>query len=79
LRKTTFGVLASMGGIDNDFLFGANFAVNLGPLQLYAATDSLNAIFLKPEESTGANVRVGLNLVFGYKKKSSTPEEINVK
>lgn len=68
LKKTTFGVLASMGGIDNDFLFGANFAMKLGPLQLYAATDSLKALFAKPEEAYGANVRVGLNFVFGYNK-----------
>ena len=68
LNKTTFGVLTSMAGVDNEFLFGANFAVKLGPLQLYAATDSLKALFTQPEEATGANVRIGLNLVFGYNK-----------
>jgi hypothetical protein len=68
LKKTTFGVLTSMGGVNNEFLFGANFAAKLGPFQLYAATDSLKAIFNKPEESTGANIRIGLNLVFGYNK-----------
>ncbi|MEI6865439.1 DUF5723 family protein [Flavicella sp.] len=67
LSKTTFGALASIGGINNEFLLGANFAVNLGPLQIYAATDSLKAIFAKPEEATGLNLRIGLNLVFGYK------------
>ena len=77
LNKTTFGVLTSMGGIDNEFLFGANFAVKLGPLQLYAATDSLKALFTKPEEATGANVRVGLNLVFGYNKHIKTKNTAN--
>ena len=75
LKKTTYGVLASMGGVDNELLFGANFAVKLGPLQLYAATDSLKAIFEKPEEATGANVRVGLNFVFGYNKHIQKPIE----
>jgi hypothetical protein len=77
LNKTTFGVLTSMGGIDNEFLFGANFAVKLGPLQLYAATDSLKALFTKPEEATGANVRVGLNLVFGYSKHTKAKNAAN--
>lgn len=75
LKKTTFGVLTSMGGVDNDFLFGANFAVKLGPLQLYAATDSLKALFTQPEEASSANVRVGLNLVFGYNKHTKVKEE----
>jgi hypothetical protein len=66
LKKKTYGFLAGLGGIDNEFLLGANFAVNLGPVQIYAATDSVKAIFYKPEESTGANLRLGLNFVFGY-------------
>lgn len=66
LNKNTFGVLTSMGGINNDLSFGANFAVNLGPVQLYAAADRL--IFGKIEEASQLNFRLGLNLVFGYNK-----------
>lgn len=68
MYKTTFGVLASTGGQDGDINIGANMIVKLGPLQLYAATDSLSAVFGKPEEASGGAVRFGLNFVFGYKK-----------
>jgi len=66
LDKTTYGVLASKKGVNNDFFFGANFALKLGPIQLYAATDSLKALFEKIEEFSGANVRLGLNFIFDY-------------
>ena len=68
LKKTTFGVLTSIRGIDNEVLLGANFAAKLGPFQLYAATDSLKGLFMKPEELSSANVHIGLNLVFGYNR-----------
>ena len=64
LEKATFGVLAGIGGVENNFMIGTNFAVLLGPIQLYAATDSLEALFAKPEESTSANVSLGINFIF---------------
>lgn len=75
LNKTTYGVLASTGGRNSDFKFGANIAFKLGPIQLYAATDSLAGIFGKPEEASGANLNFGLNLVFGYNKHIKKNEE----
>lgn len=69
LKKTTFGILASTGQEDGEINYGVNFAVNLGPLQFYAATDSLYDVINSIEEATGANGRLGLNFVFGYKKK----------
>ena len=68
LNKTTYGVVASTGGIDDEFKFGANLIVKLGPLQLYAAADNLSGLFGKAEENKNATVRFGLNLVFGYNK-----------
>lgn len=67
LKKTTFGVLASMGGRVDDLRVGVNFAAKLGPFQLYAATDSVMAAFGLPEEAKGVYARLGLNFVFGYK------------
>lgn len=69
LRKTTYGVVAiknALGDID----YGVNFATKLGPLQIYAATDNLNQILGKLEEIKEANLRFGINFVFGYGRKS---------
>jgi len=69
LRKTTYGVVGiknAQGEID----YGVNFATKIGPIQIYAATDNLNKILGKPEEVRNANLKLGLNLVFGYGKKS---------
>lgn len=71
IGKSTFGVLTNFIGVENEFSFGANFAVQLGVFQLYGATDSLKAIFAKPEESTGANVSIGLNILFDHIKKDN--------
>lgn len=70
LHKTTFGLLASKN-YNNEFLFGANFSINLGPIQFYGATDSLRAIFTKPEEARGANASIGLNFFFDYIRKDN--------
>lgn len=43
---------------------GLNTALKLGPVQIVAATDNIVAAF-RPNNSNSANVRVGLNLVFG--------------
>ncbi len=46
---------------------GANMLLKLGPVQLLAASDNLLGI-LFPTHSSTANVRLGLNLVFGRKE-----------
>ncbi len=43
---------------------GAHTALQLGPIQLMAATDNLISVFLQ-KSSQSANLRVGLNLLFG--------------
>lgn len=47
--------------------FGANTALKLGPVQLYAIADNLSAV-LNEERLDGTNFRAGLNLTFGRKK-----------
>jgi hypothetical protein len=49
------------GTFDN---LGLNTAITLGPVQLLAATDNIFTAF-RPADSNSANVRLGLNLVFG--------------
>ena len=47
---------------------GAGISLNAGPLNLYVISDNtLNALFW-PQELQSANLWVGLNLVFGYRK-----------
>ncbi|NIJ46120.1 hypothetical protein FHR24_002598 [Wenyingzhuangia heitensis] len=67
LDKTTYGVV----GIKNDqgdMDLGVNLATKLGPLQLYLATDNLNKLLGPVEDIRQANIRFGLNFVFGYNK-----------
>ncbi len=45
---------------------GAHTALQVGPVQLVAATDNLISVFLQ-KSSHSANLRLGLNLVFGGK------------
>ena len=47
--------------------FGAGISLNAGPVNIYAVSDKLNAIFW-PEEAQSVNLWFGMNLVFGYKK-----------
>jgi hypothetical protein len=44
--------------------FGVNATFKLGPVQLMAATDNILTAF-RPKRSNSANVRIGLNLLFG--------------
>lgn len=67
LDRTTYGVVAiknEQGEID----YGLNLATKLGPLQFYLATDNLNKLLGPIEDIKQANVRLGINLVFGYNK-----------
>lgn len=72
LLNSTFGVLVSNGGFDDAPRLGANLAVKLAFLQLYAATDNIASLFGKIEEVNGGGIRVGLNFVFGTKKRAQT-------
>lgn len=56
------------GTFDN---LGLNATVKLGPVQLLAATDNIFTAF-RPEDSNTANLRLGLNLLFGKVDASSS-------
>lgn len=68
MNRSTYGFVVGAGGIDDQVKVGANFALKLGPIQLYAATDNIVSMFNKVEESNFARINFGLNLVLGYKK-----------
>ena len=71
LNKSTYGVIASTGGINGGFKVGANLAVQLGFLQLYGAIDDLSSLNGKVEQIKEANLRLGINFLFGYSGKSN--------
>ncbi|NJB83806.1 DUF5723 family protein [Wenyingzhuangia aestuarii] len=67
LDRTTYGIV----GIKNaygEMDLGVNLATKIGPLQIYLATDNLNRILGPVEDLKQANIRFGLNFVFGYNK-----------
>jgi hypothetical protein len=68
LRNSTYGVLVSSGGLDNNIRLGANAAARLAFLQLYIATDDISSLFGKVQELNRGGIRVGLNFIFGYKR-----------
>ena len=72
LKKSTYGLIASAGGNNGGFRFGANLAVQLGFLQLYTAIDDLSNIGGKVQEANAANFRFGMNFLFGYKGKTKS-------
>lgn len=74
LKKITFGMITSFGGGKKTANIGGNFAVALGPLQIYAATDN---ILGKIEGAYSADFRFGMNLKLGYKKDKSETIETN--
>lgn len=51
------------GRTDSFVNLGLNFAVKIGPAQLFATTDNILAV-VKPYESSNVNLRTGLNLLF---------------
>jgi len=65
--KFTFGAITTYRAASGRTNFGFNVAANIGPIQLYLATDNL-LVFNKPEKRSIADVRFGLNLMLGYKK-----------
>jgi cell division septation protein DedD len=54
---------------------GIGFSVNMGPIQLYATTESATS-FINPEAAHLVDGRFGINLTFGRKKKSKEEEII---
>jgi hypothetical protein len=71
LNKSTYGIIASAGGINGGLRFGANLAIQLGILQLYTAIDDVTNIGGKVQEANSANFRFGMNFLFGYNRKST--------
>lgn len=67
VNKFTFGLLGSYRGPQNEFNMGMNIAADIGPLQLYVATDNA-LVSNKPEQYSKFDLRFGFNLMFGYKK-----------
>lgn len=64
-KNTTYGVLAIKGGLNDTITVGANLAVRLANIQLYAATDNIVNLFSKIEEVNSGGIHVGVNLLFG--------------
>lgn len=75
MNKFTFGLIGIFRGRGAAATIGANLASNIGPVQLYMATDNI-LIFNKPEEKSKVDLRFGINLMFGYKKWKNTKNEV---
>ncbi len=91
--RFSLGRILSVGGVytlqNGTFnSLGANAALKLGPLQVYAIADNLSSV-TNEERLDGANFRAGLNLTFGRKKSdlklaaargldSEMPDPVNV-
>lgn len=75
LNKSTYGLTAGAGGVNNDFRFGANLAVQLAFIQLYAAIDDFSSIGGKVQDVKSTNLRFGINFLFGYNHKESSYED----
>lgn len=67
VKKFTFGLLGSFRGAGNEVNIGANIASDIGPVQLYLALDNALATS-RPEQYSKADIRLGINFKFGYKK-----------
>lgn len=77
VKKFTFGVLGSYRGSQNELNFGANIASDIGPVQLYLAMDNALATN-RPEQYSKADIRFGINLMFGYKKWANRGDVIDL-
>ncbi len=66
LLKVGAAYTMKKGSLDN---LGLNAVIKLGPIQLVAATDNIFSAF-SPKDHNHANVRLGLNLVFGKVKEA---------
>ena len=63
-KKATYGLLTSIDNQNKKIKFGGNAAVNLGPFQLYVATDNFLNAFGKVQEISQSNLNIGMNLIF---------------
>jgi Family of unknown function (DUF5723) len=75
--KFTFGAITTYRSTNSRTNFGFNMAANLGPVQLYMATDNL-LVVNQPEKRSIADVRFGLNLMIGYKKWKNPNAVVNL-
>ena len=70
LNKSTYGVMVSSEGV------GANFAVQLGFFQLYAAVNDISNTFSnKVEEAKTNDFLFGINFLFGYRGKEKITKD----
>lgn len=68
-----FGVSVSYSVVHNNFHnIGAGMHINMGAVQFYLAGDNFLGM-LQPHTMQATNVQLGLNLVFGYRKKEELP------
>lgn len=65
--KFLVGINGSYRGAINEVNVGASLLTNLGPIQIYMATDNL-FVMNRPERFSKADLRLGLNIMLGYKK-----------
>lgn len=77
MGQFTFGVIGTYRTTNSRANLGFNMATNFGPLQLYLATDNL-MVLNKPEKRSIADIRFGLNLMFGYKKWKNPDAAVNL-
>ncbi len=66
-QKFVVGLVGLCRGANNEMNFGANIATNFSPVQLFAAADNF-LVLNRPETYSKADFRIGLNLLFGFKK-----------
>ncbi len=72
-RFISLGAIYSVRNKRYDNL-GLNLGLNLGPIQIYAASDNLISAF-RPYDTHGSNGRVGMNLRFGRKGKKKKDKD----
>lgn len=64
-----FSASVSYSMVNNSYNnLGAGIAAKLGPVQIYAITD--NVLAMNPKTAKTVNIRFGVNLLFGCKKRS---------
>ena len=67
LDKFLVGINGSYRGAINEVNVGGSILTNLGPVQIYMATDNL-FVMNRPERFSKADIRFGMNIMLGYKR-----------
>lgn len=67
LDEFLVGINGSYRGANNEVNAGASILTNLGPIQIYMATDNL-FVMNRPERFSKADLRFGMNIMLGYKR-----------